>query len=106
MVLDGAMAARGLATATPRAEVSKSARPFLKWAGGKQQLVPALLEGTPPAFGRYFEPFLGGGALFFALAGRRRLDGAVLCDANADLIATYEAVRDDRGGLVRRLRGM
>ena len=91
--------------AAPRA----GARPFLKWAGGKQQLLPSLLAGAPETFGRYFEPFVGGGALFFALADRGRLDathGAVLGDANADLVATYRAVRDDFRGLVRRLRAL
>jgi DNA adenine methylase len=69
-------------------------------------LLPWLLEATPERFGRYFEPFLGGGALFFALAGRDAPRGAVLSDANADLIATYAAVRDDLARLVRRLRGV
>lgn len=94
------MVASTAAAAAPRG----TARPFLKWAGGKQQLVPALLEAAPASFGRYFEPFIGGGALFFALADRGALAGAVLGDANADLVATYETVRDDLGGLVRRLR--
>ena len=47
-------------------------RPFLTWAGGKRQLLPGLLQAVRSAqsSGRYFEPFLGGGALFFALAPR------------------------------------
>jgi hypothetical protein len=47
------------------------ARPILKWAGGKQQLLDALLERLPSSFGRYVEPMVGGGALFFGLAPRR-----------------------------------
>jgi DNA adenine methylase len=97
-----APAAPAAAPVSPR----DTPRPFLKWAGGKQQLVPALLEGVPSTFGRYFEPFVGGGALFFALAGRGTLAGAVLADANADLMATYEVVRDDLSGLARRLRAL
>ena len=66
------------------------ARPFLKWAGGKARMLPALAPHIPPTFGTYFEPFLGGGALFFSLQPKR----AVLADANARLILTYTAVRD------------
>ncbi len=79
-------------------------RPFLKWAGGKQQLLPALLEAVPAAYGRYLEPFIGGGALFFALAQRPLVHSAVLGDANAELVTTYQVVRGDLGRLVRRLR--
>ena len=43
------------------------ARPFVKWVGGKRSILPLLLERVPPAFSRYVEPFVGGGALFFAL---------------------------------------
>ncbi len=82
---------------------SSAARPFLKWAGGKQQLLPALLEAMPTSFNRYFEPFLGGGALFFALAQERAPLRAVLGDANADLIATYEVVRDHLDALCAHL---
>jgi DNA adenine methylase len=72
--------------------VSEGSRPFLKWAGGKRQLLPALLERVPAHYdGTYFEPFLGGGALFFALRPRR----AVLADVNERLIRTYEGVRND-----------
>ena len=57
---------------------STEARPFLKWAGGKRQLLPALLRWAPDRYAVYFEPFVGGGALFFALRPRR----AVLADMN------------------------
>lgn len=83
-------AARNRAAATPR--------PFLKWVGGKGQLLDTLrarfLDAAPP--GRYHEPFLGGGALFFDLA-RRRLHGrkqAFLSDNNPRLIEAYLGVRD------------
>ena len=76
------------------------ARPFLKWAGGKTRLLPGLLRCLPPnAFGRYFEPFLGGGALFFALAPK----DAFLNDANAELMLCYEVVRDAPEDLLEAL---
>jgi DNA adenine methylase len=65
-------------------------RPFVKWAGGKRQLLPELLRHAPTSFGRYFEPFVGGGALFFELSPPR----AVLADVNRRLIRTYQGVRD------------
>jgi DNA adenine methylase len=75
-------------------------RPFLKWAGGKQALA-ATLEPLFPSLERrvYREPFLGGGAMFFHLRPRQ----AVLSDALADLIVTYEVVRDDPRKLLERL---
>lgn len=76
-------------------------RPFLKWVGGKRQLVPHLVAGAPRSFRRYFEPFVGGGALFFHLQPR----DAVLADANERLIRTYRAVRDDVEGVIELLRG-
>lgn len=66
-------------------------RPFIKWAGGKRQLLPELRRYVPERFGRYFEPFVGGGALFFELQPR----AAVLTDVNERLIRTYRGVRDD-----------
>ena len=82
-------------------------RPFLKWAGGKQQLLPALRAATPSSFERYIEPFLGGGALFFALAQDGRIPttpgAAVLADLNAELVTTYIEVRDDLDRLAGRL---
>lgn len=78
-----------------------TAAPFLKWAGGKRQLLPELLKHVPPTFGRYFEPFLGGGALFFELSNQKRLvDDATLGDGNLFLAHTYETVRDHYSRLV------
>jgi DNA adenine methylase len=65
--------------------------PFLKWAGGKRQLWSEIQQHIPPRFGRYFEPFVGGGAVFFALGHC----AAVLNDANDLLVKTYIAVRDE-----------
>lgn len=72
-------------------------RPFLKWVGGKRQLLPELLARVERAgaFGRYHEPFVGGGALFFELHRLGLLKKhAFLSDYNPRLIETYEGVRD------------
>ena len=73
-----------------------SIRPFLKWAGGKRQLLPHLRRFYPNDFGCYYEPFVGSGAVFFDLAARGMLCGrkAVLTDENPDLIGCYHRVRD------------
>jgi DNA adenine methylase len=72
------------------------ARPLLKWAGGKRQLLPALSLHYPTRFTRYIEPFFGSGAVFFDLHTRGLLDGrsARLADANPDLVGCYRTVRD------------
>lgn len=70
-------------------------RPFLKWAGGKGQLLPELTSRLPTHFRRYHEPFVGGGALFFSLSAIGRLSaGAILSDYNAELVDCYRAVRN------------
>jgi DNA adenine methylase len=80
-----------LRTALPEERVKAS--PFLKWVGGKTSLLPELLRHVPPraSLRRYHEPFVGGGALFFAVAPRR----AVLSDNNGELVHCYQQVRDD-----------
>ena len=80
-------------------------RPLLKWAGGKRQLLPALRAFFPAEFGRYFEPFVGSGAVFFDLAASGRLDGhrAWLSDCNDDLIGCYSVVREDPEAVIRQL---
>lgn len=78
----------------------KKARPFLKWAGGKRQLLPELKKRVPWSFNRYFEPFVGGGAFFYFLGHKN----AVLSDTNRELIYTYVAVRDEVEALISILK--
>src|SRR5262245_51753657 len=91
----------------PRRATRKGARvagPFLKWAGGKGQLEKQILERLPETIDHYFEPFVGGGAIFFALAAQKRFRRAILCDRNPDLVLAYEAVRDEVEEVIRHLR--
>jgi DNA adenine methylase len=76
--------------------------PIVKWVGGKTRILSQLLPLLPPAVElmRHVEPFVGGGAMFFS----RRPERALLCDTNAQLCATYAAVRDDVDGVIERLR--
>lgn len=83
-----------------------NAAPFIKWAGGKRQLLPEILPRLPAKIGTYYEPFIGGGAVFFALANERRFDCAVIADLNEDLINLYAVVRDSVEHLISVLRPM
>jgi DNA adenine methylase len=80
-------------------------RPFLKWVGGKRQLLPVLRRFYPAQFGRYLEPFVGSGAVFFDLLGRGALGGhgVTLSDDNADLIGCYLRVADSLGPVIAEL---
>lgn len=78
--------------------------PFLKWAGGKRQLLPKILALAPARIETYYEPFIGGGAVFFALAAQRRFSRAVLGDANPELVNCYETIRDDVAGVIAELQ--
>ena len=88
-----------LMTAQRLAVPAERPRPFLKWAGGKTQLLPQILARFPNVFRRYHEPFLGGGAVFFALGPTR----ATLSDVNGDLIDTYTAIRDEPEAVIEAL---
>lgn len=79
--------------------MSKAPSAFLKWAGGKQALAPLIVSAFPGGFGRYIEPFLGGGSVFFAA----RPPVACLSDANGWLVDTYLAIRDDWMAVARIL---
>lgn len=74
--------------------------PFLKWAGGKRWLLPLALDLRKLQITRYFEPFLGSGAMFFGLAPQ----AAFLSDTNADLIGTYRALQHDSAAVLLKLR--
>ena len=76
------------------------ASPFLKWAGGKTQLLDLLSKHVPPKYGKYIEPFLGGGAMFFHLQPKQ----AVLADSNKELVNCFQIVRDDVEELIKLLK--
>jgi DNA adenine methylase len=86
-------------------ELRTPVRPILKWAGGKRQLLPELRPFYPLSFNRYFEPFLGSGAVFLDLHNMGVLADRTVClsDINADVIGCYRAVRDDVGGVIAAL---
>ena len=80
-------------------------RPFVKWAGGKAQLLGQFEPFWPPTFRGYVEPFVGGGAVFFHLYRKGGLNGpTVLNDANAELMLCFQVIRDDLEGLLAALR--
>ena len=81
--------------------ILRKAVPFVKWAGGKRTIAKALASLMPNVFGTYWEPFVGGGALFFEANGR--ISQAVLSDINRDLIACYGAVKRDPEPLIAAL---
>jgi DNA adenine methylase len=91
----------------PRA-VAAGARPILKWAGGKRQLLPELRRYYPSEFTRYIEPFLGSGAVFLDLHNAGLLDGREvrLSDINADVIGCYLMVRDGVQEVIDALRAL
>lgn len=82
-----------------------AARPFLKWVGGKTQLLDQMAPLMPKTFRRYFEPFVGGAAVFFDLKTRRPDAPAFLSDVNAELVNCYVAVRDHVEDVIRALKG-
>jgi DNA adenine methylase len=100
--------ARGPAPASavrPRLSLADepATRPFLKWAGGKTRLLQSILPYVPERFRNYHEPFLGGGAMFFAVRDRARGE-CHLADLNAELVNTWQVVRDRRAQLLTALR--
>lgn len=76
---------------TARQLSTTATKPILKWAGGKTQMLPDLLPKVPTSYGRYIEPFFGGGALFFSLCPEK----AIIADSNPELINLYRQVADN-----------
>lgn len=79
-------------------------RPFVKWAGGKRQLIPVLNENLPETFGTYYEPFLGGGALLFHILTERNGPKCSISDLNSNLVLAYITIRDKIDDLVSSLK--
>lgn len=79
-------------------------RPFVKWAGGKRQLLDTLCRNIPGTFSNYHEPFLGGGALYFRLWSEGLIKKAYLNDYNPELVETYKVVKERPGELVEELK--
>lgn len=87
------------------------AKPFLKWAGGKAQLIDQILRRLPDElkFGkiqRYVEPFIGGGALFFHIVQRYEVQECFISDVNEELILAYKSIQKDAENLIILLKAM
>lgn len=79
------------------------ASPFIKWVGGKNQLLSHIESLAPKSFNNYHEPFVGGGAVFFRLWSKDLVTSARLADANPHLVTTYKVVRDAPDALIQAL---
>lgn len=80
-------------------ELKQTTYPIVKWVGGKRQLMFELLKNMPKSYNRYFEPFIGGGALFFELQPEQ----AYISDMNEELINLYSVVQDNVYELIKDL---
>ena len=79
-------------------------KPFVKWAGGKRQLIPILNENLPKTFGTYYEPFIGGGALLFHILAERDGQKCSISDLNSDLVLAYTTIRNRIDELIASLK--
>ena len=79
-------------------------KPFVKWAGGKRQLIPILNQNLPDSFGTYYEPFLGGGALLFHILTDKNGQKCSISDLNSDLVLAYTTIRDRIDSLIASLK--
>ena len=84
-------------------QIAVEPKPFVKWAGGKRQLLAELEKSFPKQFGTYFEPFLGGGALLFDLLAKKPNLKCSVSDLNSDLVLAYVTIRDKLGRLIESL---
>lgn len=99
---------------TPTASASpvspSEIKPFVKWAGGKKQLLPVIHSAYPEELGtritRYAEPFVGGGAVLYDILSNYKLDEIYISDVNSELISTYLAIRDNCDSLISLLSDM
>lgn len=80
--------------------------PFLKWAGGKRRILKHIRPLVPAEIDTYYEPFLGGGAVFFALAAERRFRRARISDVNQELVTTYRSIQRAPLDVLRCVRSL
>ena len=76
--------------------------PFVKWAGGKSQLLDTLIAKLPVQYGRYYEPFIGGGAFLLGLSPKK----AAINDTNSVLINIYRQLKENENEVIERLRNL
>ncbi len=78
-------------------------KPLVKWAGGKRQILHHLLNHLPNSWQHFYEPFIGGGALFIALGNQGRINEATISDANTELVNLYRVVQTQPEDLIQAL---
>ena len=83
-----------------------TAKPFIKWVGGKSKLIPELEKYFPKKFNRYFEPFVGGGALFFQIIQNYKVDSSSINDINKKLIIAYKQIQKNPKKLIALLKNI
>lgn len=92
---------------TTQYDKKNPAKPFIKWAGGKGQLLPTIRKFYPPNMGieitKYCEPMVGAGAVLFDILNTYEMDEVYICDTNVELINTYTVVRDNPDSLTNYL---
>lgn len=79
-------------------------RPFVKWAGGKKKMLPFIMSSFPDKVKTYYEPFLGGGSVFFEMLRQGRFKKAVIGDSNAELANAFQVVQSDVEALISELQ--
>lgn len=88
-------------------EEERYAKPILKWAGGKGQMLPYIRNSFPDGFGtsirKYVEPFIGGGAVFFDLYNSNLIDEAILTDNNQELVLLYNTIKYEPNAVINKL---
>ena len=85
-------------------QIHATPKPFVKWAGGKRQLISFLNDNLPETFGTYYEPFLGGGALLFHILTKKNGQKCNISDLNSDLVLAYTTIRDRIDELISSLK--
>lgn len=80
------------------------AKPFIKWVGGKGKLIPELVKLFPKKFNNYFEPFVGGGALFYEVKQKNEIAFSSINDINKKLIITYKQIQQNPDKLISKLK--